>query len=77
MCSRYFPGGISYSVIVPAVWFTYALDLLLAPVLLLLLYPLARRAGLFWREMPNHVRQRRMGEQRWTWESGPGGGMAL
>ncbi len=76
VCSVNFPDGISYSSIVPAVWFTYAADLLIAPVLLLALFPLARRCGLFWRDIPGHVRQRSLG-QRWSWQSGPGGGTLL
>ncbi|CAN5485999.1 hypothetical protein BH11PSE11_BH11PSE11_29800 [soil metagenome] len=73
ICSGKFTSEISYRTITPALFFTTSVTWALAPVAMLLAFPLARKYGLFWAEMPRHVRERLIGSKQWIWESGPQG----
>ena len=44
----------------------------MGPVAFLAAFPLARRFGWFWAEIPGHVRERALGSSEWIWESGRG-----
>ncbi|GAB3352663.1 response regulator [Lysobacter tyrosinilyticus] len=70
--SGVFPPEISYHKIVPALFFTLVITWILAPFLMLVALPLARRFGLYWAEIPGRVRERAFGSPIWTWESGRG-----
>jgi two-component system, sensor histidine kinase and response regulator len=60
ICSSKFTAEISYRSITPALLFTTSITWVLAPFAMLGALPLARRFGLFWAEIPGHVRERRL-----------------
>ncbi|MBT3256421.1 MAG: PAS domain-containing protein [Deltaproteobacteria bacterium] len=70
ICSPQFTSAISFGNITPALFFTTSVTWLLAPFAMLVALPLARRFGLFWAEIPNHVKERVLGKKEWVWESG-------
>jgi two-component system sensor histidine kinase/response regulator len=70
LCSSKFGPEISYRNVSSALYFTTGLTWILAPFAMLLLLPLARRAGLFWAEIPGHVKERVVGSHVWVWEAG-------
>ncbi|NRR28954.1 response regulator [Oxalobacteraceae bacterium] len=67
LTSSHFTPGIAYRHLVPALLFTTGLTWLLAPAAMLVALPLARRYGLFWADIPNHVRVRAFGSEEWNW----------
>lgn len=70
ICSNKFTSDISYRNITPALFFTTSVTWVLAPFAMLLALPLARRFGLFWAEIPGHVKERRFWRTGWVWQSG-------
>lgn len=72
ICSGKFTPEIAYRSVTPALVFTTSITWILGPVALLGALPLARRFGLFWAEIPGHVRERRIGGRDIVWESGSG-----
>ena len=72
ICSDQFPSGISYRSITSALLFTTSITWAMGPVAFLAALPLARRFGLFWAEIPGHVKERGIGRSEWSWESGRG-----
>lgn len=72
ICSGKFTPEISYRIITPALWFTTSLTWLIAPFAMLGAFPLARRLGLFWAEIPGHVKERPLGSKDWVWTANPG-----
>jgi len=70
ICSDKFTSDIAYRNITPALFFTTSVTWVLAPFAMLLALPLARRFGLFWAEIPGHVKERRLGGKAWVWQSG-------
>ena len=64
ICSGQFTSAISYRNISSALFFTLTMTWLLAPGVFLVALPLARRFGWFWAEIPGHVRERAIREQR-------------
>ncbi|MFA9217633.1 MAG: ATP-binding protein [Sphingomonadaceae bacterium] len=62
-----FTTAIAYRSLTPALVFTTGITWLLAPFAMLLALPLARRYGMFWAEIPLHVRERRLGVPHWRW----------
>ncbi|MGE5490213.1 MAG: ATP-binding protein [Actinomycetota bacterium] len=73
ICAGKFTPEISYRNITPALFFTTAITWALAPFALLAAFPLARRLGLYWAEIPGHVREREIGRREWIWEAGSDG----
>lgn len=73
ICADKFTPAISYRQITPALFFTTALTWALAPLALLVALPLARRYGLFWAEIPGHVRHQRWRGKALIWISGTSG----
>jgi two-component system, sensor histidine kinase and response regulator len=77
ICAGKFTPEISYRNITPALFFTTAITWVLAPSAMLAALPLARKVGLYWAEIPGHVRERAFGGKRgrkeWIWESGTEG----
>jgi PAS domain S-box-containing protein len=67
ICADKFPAGISYREITPALFFTTTITWILAPFAMLGALPLARRFGMFWAEIPAHVKQRVLGQREWRW----------
>jgi signal transduction histidine kinase/FixJ family two-component response regulator len=61
LCSEQFTPAISYRSIASALFFTTGVTWVLAPFAMLGALPLARRFGLFWAEIPGHVRHRALG----------------
>lgn len=74
ICSGKFTPEISYRNITPALFFTTAITWVIAPFAMLLALPLARTLGLYWADIPGHVRERAIGQKEWSWESGKGRG---
>jgi len=72
ICSGQFTAAISYRNISSALFFTLTITWLLAPGVFLAALPLARRVGWFWAEIPGHVRERAIGDNKWIWEAGRG-----
>jgi signal transduction histidine kinase len=72
-----FTPAIAYRTLVPALFFTTAITWLIAPLAMLGALPLARRFGMFWAEMPLHVKERRLGAQRWRWVNAGGGAIGI
>jgi PAS domain S-box-containing protein len=70
ICAGKFTPEISYRSITPALFFTTTITWMLSPLALLVALPLARKLGLFWAEIPGHVRERRLFSKEWLWESG-------
>ncbi len=70
ICSGKFTTQESYYVITPALFFTTFVTWCFAPFVMLVVYPLVRRAGYFWAEIPGHVKQKRWRGDKWLWESG-------
>jgi len=77
ICAGKFTAAISYRHISSALVFTTSLTWILAPVAMLGAFPLARRAEMFWAEIPGHVKERLLGDRTWAWESGRGRGRAI
>ena len=75
VCSDKFPPVISYQAITPALFFTTGITWILSPIAMLGALPLARRVGMFWAEIPGHVRERALGRSDWAWEAGTGTGV--
>ncbi|WP_084456593.1 ATP-binding protein [Desulfogranum mediterraneum] len=69
--SGVFPADISYTRITPSIFMTFMLTWLLAPFFMLIAYPLARKVGLFWADIDNHVTIRERGSREIIWQSGP------
>lgn len=67
ICADKFTAEISYRTITPALFFTTAVTWILAPVAMLVALPLARQLGLFWADIPFHVRQRALDQKDWHW----------
>jgi two-component system, sensor histidine kinase and response regulator len=72
ICSDKFTSEISYRNITPALFFTIAITWIIAPFAMLVALPLARKLGMFWAEIPGHVRERILGQKGWIWEAGTG-----
>lgn len=70
LCADKFTPELSYRNITPALFFTTGITWLVAPFAMLVALPLARKAGVFWAEIPGYVRQRVIGSPEWVWESG-------
>jgi PAS domain S-box-containing protein len=72
ICSGEFTPEIAYRSVTPALVFTTSITWLMGPFAMLGALPLARRFGLFWADIPGHVRERRFGRPDIVWESGSG-----
>jgi diguanylate cyclase (GGDEF)-like protein/PAS domain S-box-containing protein len=70
ICAGKFTPEISYRIITPALLFTTTITWLIAPFAMLLALPLARRFGMYWAEIPGHVRECVLGRKGWVWEAG-------
>lgn len=73
ICAGKFTPEISYRKIASALFFTTSITWILSPFAMLAALPLARKCGMFWAEIPGHVRERRLLRKEWIWEAGPGG----
>jgi PAS domain S-box-containing protein len=72
ICSDRFTAPIAYRQITPALALTTGITWLMAPFVMLAALPLARRLGLFWAEIPDHVRERAVRGREWLWIAGTG-----
>ncbi|MCU7729311.1 ATP-binding protein [Actinoplanes sp. KI2] len=72
LTAEQFTPAISYQGVSSALFFTTSITWILAPVAMLAALPAARRFGLFWAEIPGHVRERVVGRKEWVWTSGTG-----
>lgn len=73
ICAGKFTPEISYQKIASALFFTTSITWLLAPIAMLGALPLARKFGMFWAEIPGHVRERRLRRKELIWEAGTSG----
>ena len=64
-----FTSAIAYRTLTPALFFTTAVTWIIAPPAMLVALPLARRYGMFWREIPRHVAERAWGAKTWSYET--------
>jgi len=70
ICSDKFTADISYHNITPALFFTTMVTWIIAPIAMLIAFPLAKKIGLFWADIPGHVKERPFGHKQWIWQSG-------
>ncbi|HVZ80244.1 MAG TPA: PAS domain-containing protein [bacterium] len=70
ICAGKFTPEISYRNITSALAFTTSITWLIAPFAMLAAFPLVRKLGMFWADIPGHVRERRLGSREWAWTSG-------
>lgn len=70
ICADKFTSKISYTNITPALFLTTAITWIIAPFAMLAAYPLAKKLGIFWADIPSHVKQRVLGHKEWIWQSG-------
>jgi PAS domain S-box-containing protein len=70
ICSDRFTPRLAYDQVTSALLLTTSFTWLLAPPALLVGWPLARRLGLFWAEIPGHVKERPIGRRTWAWVAG-------
>jgi PAS domain S-box-containing protein len=72
ICSGKFTSEISYRTITPALFFTTAITWVIAPFAMLAAFPLAKKLGVFWAEIPGHAKERLLRHRKWIWQSGQG-----
>ncbi|MDF3819423.1 ATP-binding protein [Leptospira sp. 96542] len=70
LCSDQFGSQIGYYSISAALLFTTGFTWILAPFVFLLVFPLAKRFGFFWAEIPGHVQERSLRNPKEIWVSG-------
>ena len=70
ICSDQFTPQIAYRQITSALFFTTSLTWVIAPFAMLVVLPVLRNLGLFWAEIPGHVKERALGRKIWAWRSG-------
>lgn len=68
LCSKQFSPSISYRNITPALFFTTSITWVIAPFAMLAALPLARKYGMFWAEIPGHVRESYFDLKKFQWE---------
>ncbi|MCL8312334.1 PAS domain-containing protein [Leptospira interrogans] len=68
LCSKQFSPSISYRNITPALFFTTSITWAIAPFAMLAALPLARKYGMFWAEIPGHVRESYFDLKKFQWE---------
>ncbi|AOP33004.1 PAS domain-containing sensor histidine kinase [Leptospira tipperaryensis] len=67
ICANQFTPGISYRNITPALLFTTSITWILAPFAMLVALPLAKKYGMFWIQIPCHVREFVFDRKEWLW----------
>ena len=70
ICAGKFTPEIAYRRVSTSLVFTTGITWTIAPFAMLVALPAARRLGLFWAEIPGHVRERRLGGMEWAWVAG-------
>ncbi|RHX78064.1 PAS domain S-box protein [Leptospira yasudae] len=68
ICSKQFSPSISYRNITPALFFTTSITWVIAPFAMMIALPLARKYGMFWAEIPGHVRESDFNFKTFRWE---------
>ncbi|PJZ46044.1 HAMP domain-containing sensor histidine kinase [Leptospira brenneri] len=71
LCSEQFGAEISYHTVSSALLFTTGITWVLAPFVMLVTYPVVRRFGLFWAEVPGQVKEVTLSDPQKIWKSGP------
>lgn len=71
LCSEQFGAEISYHTISSALIFTTGITWILAPFAMVFVFPLVRRLGFFWAEVPDQVKEVTLSEPITIWKSGP------
>ncbi|XDD47679.1 sensor histidine kinase [Leptospira sp. WS39.C2] len=69
LCSKQFGPEISYHTISSALIFTTGITWILAPLVTLFMFPLVKRIGYFWAEIPFQVKEVSISEPRLVWTS--------
>lgn len=72
ICSGKFTSEISYRTVTPALVFTTSITWVLAPFVMILILPLARKLKGFWAEIPGYVKEVSISSKKRIWESGNG-----
>ncbi|TGM23151.1 ATP-binding protein [Leptospira meyeri] len=73
LCSEQFGSEISYHTVSSALLFTTGITWILAPLVMLVTFPIVRRLGFFWAEVPGQVKEVTLSDPPWIWTSGPNG----
>jgi signal transduction histidine kinase/CheY-like chemotaxis protein len=68
--SGVFPADISYTKITSSIFTTFLVTWALAPLAMLIAYPLFRRLGLYWAHIQGYVKVRPVGGRKIIWQSG-------
>lgn len=71
LCSEQFGAEISYHTVSSALLFTTGITWILAPFAMVFAFPLVRRLGFFWAEVPDQVKEVTLSEPITIWKSGP------
>lgn len=71
LCSEQFGAEISYHTVSSALLFTTGITWILAPFTMVFAFPLVRRLGFFWAEVPDQVKEVTLSEPITIWKSGP------
>ncbi|MCW7470296.1 HAMP domain-containing sensor histidine kinase [Leptospira kanakyensis] len=71
LCSEQFGAEISYHTISSALLFTTGITWILAPFVMLVTFPIVRRFGLFWAEVPGQMKEVTLSDPQSIWKSGP------
>lgn len=71
LCSEQFGAEISYHTISSALLFTTGITWILAPLAMYITFPLVRKFGFFWAEVPGQVKEVTITEPQLVWKSGP------
>lgn len=71
LCSEQFGAELSYHTISSALLFTTGITWILAPFAMLLTFPIVRKFGFFWAEVPGQVKEVTLSDPPWVWVSGP------
>ncbi|TGL11257.1 sensor histidine kinase [Leptospira levettii] len=69
LCSKQFGSEISYHTISSALIFTTGITWILAPLTTFLLFPIVKKIGYFWAEIPYQVKEVSITEPRMVWVS--------
>ncbi|MCW7492971.1 ATP-binding protein [Leptospira sp. 2 VSF19] len=70
LCSEQFGAEISYHTISSALLFTTGITWLLAPFVMFITFPIVRKFGFFWAEVPGQVKEVTITEPQMVWKSG-------
>ncbi|TGL90927.1 sensor histidine kinase [Leptospira congkakensis] len=71
LCSEQFGAEISYRTVSSALLFTTGITWILAPFVMFVTFPIIRKIGFFWAEVPGQVKEVTLSDPQTIWKSGP------